>query len=483
MSDPAADTASKRAEANRRNAQKSTGPRTPEGKDRSRFNAIRHGLRAKSDILPGEDAGAFQTRLDGWTRELNPRDEVERFLVGHAVRMSWQLDRAQRAIDAAMADAQIAASDRVTKQADDVLALGLRLLHSCLSISPYPGDTEDPMRLVNRLESCVIGCAWLLDRWDDLRRTLEDGGTWQRDDRIRAIRLLGHRPINLVDDDRVLLVYVYCIAMDPVQPSELTAIAESMDASSKAQFLMRVKERKLLIPYPEDATAARASLLELIAEEERRLEELMNTHRALEEAAMAGSVIDASLEGERVRRYQIACDRALIRVLNVLGKRRVQIEEAGDSQSSFPHDDPGRAGDVSPLSVGQARAESQEVEAPHSPFGIDAPCPVASTEMADHPVVEPVVQALPTLTEVDTPRIATNEPNAEASTAATNEPNSSEDRPEEIPAGLERPSWWSPPRSVEENPTTCGTPRLDFDMEATTRPTLYCRDSTCPLDP
>ena len=88
---------SKRAEANRRNAQKSTGPRTPEGKDRSRFNAVKHGLRAKSDILPGEDVEAFQVRLEGWTRELDPRDDVERFLVGHAVRMSWQLDRAQRA--------------------------------------------------------------------------------------------------------------------------------------------------------------------------------------------------------------------------------------------------------------------------------------------------------------------------------------------------------------------------------------------------
>ena len=231
-----------------------------------------------------------------------------------------------------MADAQIAAADRVTQQAEEVIALGLRLLQGAGSLSRYPGDPNDPMTLVNRLEANAVGCAWLLDRWDELRTTLEGGGTWQLDDRIRAVRLLGHRPIDLVDDDRVLSVYVCCIAIDPVGPTELVAIADGMDATSKSQFLARVDQRRRSIPYPEDAGAARASLLELIAVEERRLEELLEAHLAREEASLAGSVIDSSLAGERVRRYQIACDRALLRVLNVLEKRRRQAEAAGDPQ-------------------------------------------------------------------------------------------------------------------------------------------------------
>jgi hypothetical protein len=88
-------TTPKRAEANRRNAQKSTGPKTPEGKDRSRFNALKHGMAAKLPVLPGENAEAYQGRTDTWTADLQPRNDVERDLVERAARASWQLERVE----------------------------------------------------------------------------------------------------------------------------------------------------------------------------------------------------------------------------------------------------------------------------------------------------------------------------------------------------------------------------------------------------
>ena len=42
------------AEANRRNALQSTGPKTGEGIEAARFNALRHGLRALQTVVPGE---------------------------------------------------------------------------------------------------------------------------------------------------------------------------------------------------------------------------------------------------------------------------------------------------------------------------------------------------------------------------------------------------------------------------------------------
>src|SRR4028119_1382113 len=49
-----------KAEANRRNALKSTGPKTPEGKSAVRLNAVRHGLLSKEVRLPGEDEEALR---------------------------------------------------------------------------------------------------------------------------------------------------------------------------------------------------------------------------------------------------------------------------------------------------------------------------------------------------------------------------------------------------------------------------------------
>src|SRR5205823_11537831 len=74
-------TAAERAEISRRNGSKSRGPRTPDGKDRSKFNALKHGMDAKTPVLPGEDAEAYRARIDAWTADFRPRNEFEQFLI------------------------------------------------------------------------------------------------------------------------------------------------------------------------------------------------------------------------------------------------------------------------------------------------------------------------------------------------------------------------------------------------------------------
>ena len=83
--------------ANRRNAQKSTGPRTDEGKRVSSLNAVTHGLRAETLVLLDEDAQVLANRRAAWRACLLPGDEVEERLVDDAVVSTWQQDRARRA--------------------------------------------------------------------------------------------------------------------------------------------------------------------------------------------------------------------------------------------------------------------------------------------------------------------------------------------------------------------------------------------------
>jgi hypothetical protein len=50
---------SARAGANRRNTKKSTGPRTEEGKSKSRLSELKHGMTAQTVLLPGNDGQAL----------------------------------------------------------------------------------------------------------------------------------------------------------------------------------------------------------------------------------------------------------------------------------------------------------------------------------------------------------------------------------------------------------------------------------------
>jgi hypothetical protein len=82
--------------ANRRNAKKSKGPKTPEGKERTRFNGLIHGLRAESAVLPGEDQGKFDQLLEQFSAVWKPRDHMEKSLVEQIAVNQWKLARIDR---------------------------------------------------------------------------------------------------------------------------------------------------------------------------------------------------------------------------------------------------------------------------------------------------------------------------------------------------------------------------------------------------
>jgi hypothetical protein len=83
----------KQFEANRRNAQHSTGPKTPEGKAAVSMNALRHGLRARSVLLPGEDRNEFTQLCDDLEVEWHPQSRTEQFYVEQMAVSQWKLCR------------------------------------------------------------------------------------------------------------------------------------------------------------------------------------------------------------------------------------------------------------------------------------------------------------------------------------------------------------------------------------------------------
>src|ERR687890_2032351 len=86
----------KQIQANRRNALKSTGPKTPDGKALARLNATKHGLLSQEILLPGEDEDALKELAERLWAELQPVGEMESLLVERIIDATWRLRRLSR---------------------------------------------------------------------------------------------------------------------------------------------------------------------------------------------------------------------------------------------------------------------------------------------------------------------------------------------------------------------------------------------------
>ncbi len=93
--------------ANRRNATKSTGPRTPAGKQRSALNATKHGLTATTTVLVHEDAEAFEQLRSALHDEIAPSNTVDWMKVEMLAHQWWRMLRNAR-LERGMLDSRLA---------------------------------------------------------------------------------------------------------------------------------------------------------------------------------------------------------------------------------------------------------------------------------------------------------------------------------------------------------------------------------------
>ena len=82
--------------ANRNNSQKSTGPKSDEGKAVVSQNAVKHGLFAAEAVISGENPADYQLYRDSYLAELAPAGMLESMLAERIVSLAWRLQRAER---------------------------------------------------------------------------------------------------------------------------------------------------------------------------------------------------------------------------------------------------------------------------------------------------------------------------------------------------------------------------------------------------
>jgi hypothetical protein len=98
----------RRIRASRANGSLSRGPATPQGKQRSARNSIRHGLLAHCVVLQDECPETFAALLADHVRNLQPANGLELGMVEHMAASDWRLRRAW-AIETRLLDKHIAA--------------------------------------------------------------------------------------------------------------------------------------------------------------------------------------------------------------------------------------------------------------------------------------------------------------------------------------------------------------------------------------
>ena len=318
-----------RREVNRKNSQKSTGPRTEAGKARSKLNGLKHGLRAATLVLPGEDPEALEHRRDAWTEELDPRTDLERYFVRSAVEASWRLDRARRAETAAVARRVTAAGAKADRKD------ALEVEHNLKFLGLWPE------RNLRTLRGSARGCRAMLERWRDLVAALERTGSWLDSERRWALALAGMKPHRWHEDAAVLRLVTLDLAtqVDGCTPDETRSFVAARLTHDEASmnvtpYEFEVRVEAILAGLP-DPAEARAELLawarEWIVELEAHLEEVEVSERRDRELAIEEAMFDSRKSGTARLRAEMAQYRVLRTSLQEVRRLQCERGEAEDS--------------------------------------------------------------------------------------------------------------------------------------------------------
>jgi hypothetical protein len=169
-------------EANRRNAERSTGPKSELGKSQSRRNSTKHGLAGESAELEATLSPEFQERRAKWAAEQNPVGEEGHWALDRVVAATFRIERCEGTIDRITTDIQQRASLAWEQdQAVEAAQVAARL-------------TKDPVLASRQLQTTLAGVGLLIEAWLGLATALQTAGEWSELEASIALDLLGASP-------------------------------------------------------------------------------------------------------------------------------------------------------------------------------------------------------------------------------------------------------------------------------------------------
>ena len=270
-------TSEKKTQANRRNARRSTGPRTARGKRIASRNSTKHGLCAADVVNPdlGENIEDFRRFHEKLIAEYEPIGEIENLLVKEIVSLLWRRKRVQRAENGEIIQAKVAAEKRNLAESDRLSMRGVF----------WTGEKE----------------VWALMRTDEGLRRVLGVVRWIRDE----IAEKGSLASGMRDLSK-RLSSLGCIY--------LSGLDEKLD--QKKNKVLDIEERK-------------DSLCQ-IDWEINRLEDRQTRIAALEKLDQESEILASSIPStdSRVLRYETHIDRLLHRTM--LQLERVQNRRKGE---------------------------------------------------------------------------------------------------------------------------------------------------------
>src|SRR3954447_16024227 len=256
------------------------------------MNGLVHGMRAESEVLPGEDADELRRRHEIWADELGAETEAERCLVRAAVNATWRIDRCRAAEAAALTRKVLGAGDDY----DDALAAEVEQLADRLA--------DEPSAVVRQLRRSSAGCRWLIGRWGDLADRLDGWKALEPTERHLAANLMGKRSDDPFDPAvaRLTVAYLGALRLDAERACQILQ-DDRPEGMGEVEFDRRIGSLCAALP---DSTAGHAQQVAIVAGAIDELAERLELVEARDhELAVREASFDASPASLSRLRYEM----------------------------------------------------------------------------------------------------------------------------------------------------------------------------------